>query len=441
MGREENLVTLVRDRLRLHEGTASRRLAGALTDLAQTGAIAPGTRLPSERDLAQAVGLSRGTVAAAFNTLCEEGLCERRHGSGTYVLGVPTFGGLLQGGAVLADLSTSVVPDPSHLAVPPLDAAALMRAPSGHGYDAMGDSRLRAVLAALDAGPYHQILVTSGAQQGIDLAARVLLRPGDRVLVGDPAYGGALSVFRRAGAHAVPVDLTDPDAVRDALARHRPAAVYALPVDNPTGRVADLRHVAELAAAADVPLVEDRTLAPVVFDGRTPPGPLALAHPHGTVTVGSLSKVLWGGLRVGWLTAPDPLLARLLEAKLDADLATSAVSQRLAADLLDGDPVPAWLAELARRRDHFTAALSARLPSWTWSRPPGGLSLWARLPGADTDRFAATAREQGVAVAPGSLFSPDGRHRDRLRLSFALPPALLDQAVAALARAWEQTGR
>ncbi|WP_237105290.1 aminotransferase class I/II-fold pyridoxal phosphate-dependent enzyme, partial [Nonomuraea sp. MG754425] len=209
MGREDALVTLVRDRLRLHQGPPSRRLAGALADLTQTGLIGPGTRLPSERDLAQAVGVSRGTVTAAFNTLCEEGLCERRHGSGTYVLGVPSFGGLLQAGAVRADLSTSVVPDPAHLVLPPLDPADLLRAPSGHGYDAMGDPRLRALLAA-GPGVDGEVLVTAGAQQGIDLAARVLLRPGDRVLVGDPAYGGALSVFRRAGAHVVAVDLTAP---------------------------------------------------------------------------------------------------------------------------------------------------------------------------------------------------------------------------------------
>ncbi|MFC4111353.1 PLP-dependent aminotransferase family protein [Nonomuraea zeae] len=443
MGREENLVTLVRDRLRLRQGTPSRRLAGALADLARTGAITPGTRLPSERDLAQAVGVSRGTVAAAFNALCEEGLCERRHGSGTYVLGIPSFGGLLQAGAVLADLSTSVVPDPSHLVLPALAPADLMRSPSGHGYDAMGDPRLRELL--LEGAPgsgsapgMREVLITAGAQQGIDLAARVLLRPGDRVLVGDPAYGGALSVFRRAGAHVVALDLTSPEAVSEAIARERPAAVYVVSVDNPTGSVPDLRHVAELARAADVPVIEDRTLAALVYDGTPVPEPLALPHPYGTVTVGSLSKVLWGGLRVGWLAAPEPLLARLAEAKVDADLATSAVSQLLAAGLLERNPVEPWRAELVRRRGHFTAALAARLPEWTWTLPPGGLSVWARLPGTDTDRFAAVAREHGVAVAPGSLFSPDGRHRDRLRLSFALPPELLDQAVTALAQAWNE---
>ncbi|GAA2856761.1 PLP-dependent aminotransferase family protein [Nonomuraea rubra] len=436
MGREDTLVTLVRDRLRLHQGPPSRRLAGALADLAQTGLISPGTRLPSERDLAQAVGVSRGTVAAAFNTLCEEGLCERRHGSGTYVLGTPSFGGLLQAGAVRADLSTSVVPDPSHLVLPPADPADLLRAPSGHGYDAMGDPRLRAVLAGGEGAGPAGVLVTAGAQQGIDLAARVLLRPGDRVLVGDPAYGGALSVFRRAGAHVVAADLGTPAAVEEALARHRPAAVYVAGVDNPTGAVPPLRHVAELARDAEVTVVEDRALAALVYDGTPPPEPLARVHPYGTVTVGSLSKVLWGGLRVGWLTAPEPLLARLTEAKVDADLATSAVAQRLATGLLERNPVRPWLAELARRREHFLTALSAYLPEWTWERPAGGLSVWARLPGTDTDRFAVVAREHGVAVAPGSLFSPDGRHRDRLRLSFALPPGLLDQAIAGLAQAW-----
>ncbi|NUW44047.1 PLP-dependent aminotransferase family protein [Nonomuraea rhodomycinica] len=437
MGLMEPLVTLVIDRIRLHQGPPSRRLAGALADLAQTGALAPGERLPSERELAQAVGMSRGTVAAAFNALCEEGLCERRHGSGTYVTRTGSMAGLLTDAVLPAHLSTSVVPDPSHLAMPPLDPATLLRSPSGHGYDAMGDPRLRALLGSGDAAAADgSVLITGGAQQGIDLTARTLLRPGERVLVGDPTYVGALAAFRRAGAHAVPVDLTDPGAAEAAFARHGPAAVYVAGVGNPTGAVPDLRHVAELARAAGVPLVEDRALAGLVHDGAAPPEPLSRLHPHGTVTVGSLSKVLWGGLRIGWLTAPEALLSRITEVKLDSDLATSAVAQRLAAELLEHNPVGPWVDELTRRRDRFTAVLADRLPDWTWTRPAGGLSVWVRLPGADGDRFAALAREEGVAVAPGSLFSADGRHRDHLRLSFALPAPVADQAVAALARAW-----
>ncbi|MEU7895060.1 PLP-dependent aminotransferase family protein [Nonomuraea sp. NPDC049152] len=431
----DRFAVLVRDRLRLREGRESpgRRLAGALSDLAESGALAPGGRLPSERDLARIVGLSRGTVAAALTTLCEEGLFERRHGSGTYVRetaqnGRPGFAGLMRAGAVLADLSTSVVPDPSHLILPALEVAELLRTPSGHGYDPMGEPRLRSLLGG-------QVLITGGAQQAIDLAARVLLRPGDRVLVEDPTYGGALTVFERAGARAVPVTMTDARAVREAIDRHRPEVVYVVGVNNPTGAVHDLAHVAELARAEGIVVVEDRTLAELVFEGGAP-APLAEAHPHGTVTVGSLSKVLWGGLRVGWVRAPESLLARLAEAKQDSDLATSAVSQRLAAELLEHNPVAPWREELARRRDHLAAELRAALPEWSWEPPRGGLSLWVRLPGTDTDRFAVRTRRYGVAVAPGSLFSADGRHRDRVRLSFALPPELLDQAVAGLADAW-----
>ncbi|NUR88223.1 MAG: PLP-dependent aminotransferase family protein, partial [Nonomuraea sp.] len=420
---DDQLVVMLRDRLRLREGreSPSRRLAGALSDLAQTGALSG--RLPSERELAGVVGLSRGTVAAAFNLLCEEGLAERRHGSGTYVRSYPAapgFSGLLTGGPVLADLSASVVPDPSHLVMPALDPEELLRTPSGHGYDPLGHPALRAVL-----GP---VLVTGGAQQGLDLAVRAFVRAGDRVLVGDPAYGGLLSILRRAGAHAVPVDLTSPAAVEAAIAAHRPALVYVAAVDNPTGAVQDLEHVAAAADAADVLLVEDRTLAPITY-GRPSPEPLARRHPHGTVSVGSLSKVMWGGLRVGWLEAAEPLLARLVEAKLDADLATGAVSQRLAAALLELNPLTTWLDTLTARRAHFTGLLSEHLPGWRFTMPAGGLSVWARLPGVDTDRFAARAREEGVAVAPGSLFSPDGRHRDRLRLSFALPLPLQTEAV------------
>ncbi|MEV0971254.1 PLP-dependent aminotransferase family protein [Microtetraspora glauca] len=442
MGSEDlnRFAVLIRDRLRLREGgeSPSRRLAGALNDLVELGVLAPGGRLPSERELARIVGLSRGTVAAALKALCDEGLCERRHGSGTYLretapAGTHSFSGLLRAGAVLADLSTSVVPDPSHLTLPPLEVADLLRTPSGHGYDAKGDPFLRALLGG-------DVVITGGAQQGIYLAARVLLRPGDRVLVEDPTYGGALTVFKRAGAHAVPVDLTDPQAVRAAIDLYRPELVYVVSVNNPTGAVPDLRHVADLARAEDLVILEDRTLSELVYEGASP-APLAAGHPHGTVTVGSLSKVLWGGLRVGWLRAPEPLLARLAEAKQDTDLATSAVSQRLAAELLERNTIAPWRAELAGRRDHLAAALAAALPEWTWEPPRGGLSLWVRLPCVDTDRFAALARRYGVAVAPGSLFSADGRHRDRLRLSFALPPPLLDQAVTGLGGAWRDRGQ
>ncbi|MGP4015633.1 aminotransferase class I/II-fold pyridoxal phosphate-dependent enzyme [Saccharopolyspora sp. 5N708] len=433
----DQFAALIRDRLRYGHGPLGRRLAAALTDLARTGALSPGTRLPSERDLARVLDCSRGAVAAAFNALFEDGICERRHGSGTYLAAAAgresAMGRLLRPGAVFADLSTSVVPDPSHLRVPKVDPADLLRTPSQHGYDPAGEPGLRELLGG-------EVLITAGAQQGIDLATRCLARPGDAVLVEEPTYPGALAAIQGCGARAVAV-ATDrrgmlPEALRDAIARHRPAFGYVQAVRNPAGTVADDDRVgalAEIARDADLRIVEDRTLAELVYEGALP-GRFAAAHPHGTIEVHSLSKVLWGGLRVGWLTAPEPLLAQLTELKQTSDLATSAVSQRFAAELLRHNDFATWRTELAQRRDHLSAALRQHLPQWTWDQPSGGLSLWVRLPGTDTDRFAELARGNGVAVAPGSLFSADRRYRDHLRLSFALGPELLDQAVAVLAR-------
>ncbi|PSL05391.1 GntR family transcriptional regulator [Haloactinopolyspora alba] len=445
---QDHFVLLVRDGVRGRggRGTPGRRLTEVLRDLIGADALSAGARLPSERELAKAVDMSRGTVAGVYRTLCAQGWCERRHGSGTYVRepvdaadGVRRIERLMRRDAGLIDLSKSVVPDASHLPVPALDVAELLRTPSGHGYDALGDSRLLAQLRRrTDADP----LVTAGAQQGIALAARCVVRAGDVVLVDEAAYPGALAVFRRRGAQVVTVADDGggmaPEAFREAVVRHRPACAYVLPVHNPTGRVVEPDRMAAIAVTArehEVSLIEDRTLAEITF-GSTAAPPCTTAHPDGTIVVDSLSKVLWGGLRIGWVTAAEPLLARLVELKHEADLATSVVGQRMAAAVLERADVDQWRQELARRRDRFTAALGERLPTWTWDVPDGGLSLWARLPRTDTDAFAEAARGHGVAVAPGSVFSPDGRQRDRLRLSFAPGDELLDEAVAALSRAW-----
>ncbi|MDA3649369.1 PLP-dependent aminotransferase family protein [Saccharopolyspora indica] len=433
----DQFAALIRDRLRHGHGPLSRQLATALTDLARTGALSPGTRLPSERDLARVLECSRGAVAAAFNALFEDGICERKHGSGTYLtasVAASAMDRLLSPGAVFADLSTSVVPDPAHLRLPKLEPADLLHTPSRHGYDRFGEPGLLELLG--------DVLITSGGQQGIDLSTRCLARPGEAVLVEEPTYPGALAAITGCGARAIAVPTDEhgmvPESLSEALSRHRPAFAYVQAVRNPTGAVAGAERVRELAGIArnaDLPVVVDHALAEVVHEG-TPPGRFADTHPHGTIEVHSLSKALWGGLRVGWLVAPEPLRSQLTELKQTGDLATSTVSQRLAAELLRHNDFTSWRGELTRRRDHLSAALRRELPQWTWSRPAGGLSLWVRLPGTDTDAFAELAREHGVAVAPGSMFSADRRYRDRLRLSFALPPELLDQAVPALARAW-----
>jgi DNA-binding transcriptional MocR family regulator len=157
--------------------------------------------------------------------------------------------------------------------------------------------------------------------------------------------------------------------------------------------------------------------------------------------VGSLSKLFWGGLRIGFVRAPEPVAVRFARVKATQDLGSSAVSQLLAERLLaataaDDRPLQAQRRELRHRYDTLSGALRRLLPSWSWPEPRGGLSMWVRLPDTDADAFAQAALRQGVAVATAGALSPSAAHRDRIRLSFSGPPAELEEGVVRLAAAW-----
>lgn len=458
----DRFAVLVGERLRRPRRNERRsrgeRLAGALDSLIRSGDLRPETRLPAERVLGAALGVSRGTVASAFDQLAAAGLVERRHGSGTYVRAAapgpqPIFRRWLREGTVVVDLAKSVVPDPSLL--PRLDLAVedLLDAHPADGYAFLGDSRLRGLLAEHAApGAYGPdlLLVTSGAQQALHLVADALLQPGDRVLVEHATYPGMLAAIERFGG--VPVAVRgdrygfSPAAFAEAVAEHRPAYAFTMPVHNPTGSVTAERRAKALAGIvrdADTLLVEDRTLADLVLAEDAGPVASAAAYaPDHTVCLGSLSKTLWGGLRVGWIAAPRPVFGPLAVAKQRTDLASSALDQRLAVALLaDPDAAvrqAAWRERLRVRRDCLAGLLAEQLPSWSWTLPQGGMSLWVRLPGADGEEFAATAMRHGVAVSPGAVFAPPGSGAgdDRIRLSFAWPEPVLAEAVAMLAAAW-----
>lgn len=265
------------------------------------------------------------------------------------------------------------------------------------------------------------------------------------MVVEDPCYPGAIAAFAQAGVRFVGVPL-DGDGVRvDELRRAlatRPALVYLQPtVQSPTGSVltpARRRRVAELVVEHRVPLVEDLALADLCW--APPPPPVAALCPEASVAVvGSLSKVLWGGLRLGFVRAPEPLALRFARVKATADLGTSAVSQMLAERILAAAPdVGRTRAlELRRRYQVLATAVADRLGRWTWDEPAGGLSMWVGLGGVDAERFAQVALRHGVAVATAAPLSVSERHADRIRLSFAPPPALLRQAVERLGAAWD----
>ena len=186
-------------------------------------------------------------------------------------------------------------------------------------------------------------------------------------------------------------------------------------------------------------MVEDHALAGLVW-GATPPPIAAHADDHPIAVVGSLSKRFWGGLRVGFVRAPEPVALRVARVKATQDLGSSAVSQLLAQRLLEHPGSATFVSrrndDLRARYDHLAAALRSALPAWTWTEPAGGLSIWVRLPRPVAEPFAQAALRHGVAVATAAALSPDAGDQHHLRLSFSAPPAELTEGVARLATAW-----
>jgi DNA-binding transcriptional MocR family regulator len=446
-------------------GPLYRLLARAITAAIEHGDLPRGARLPAERALAAAIDVSRGVVVAAYDELVADGLVERRRGSGTFVAGSPDVGlppgregsalvGRLvagAGGAVI-DLSISVVHESRWLP----DVAVDRRDVAGPGADSpWGLPALRERVAAdLTAGglptSVEQVVITTGAQQGISIAAGCWVRPGDVVVVDDPTYPGVLSALAAAGAvvRPVPVDRNGVvlAALEEALA-DRPALVYLQsgPHSPTGGRLSDHRRrvIAGWLAERRIPLVEDVALSSVDWsDGPRLP-PLAAHVPdHPVAVVGSFSKQFWAGLRVGFVRAPAPVAARLVRVKATHDLGSSTVSQAMALALLDHPHHDRALvrrnADLAARAALLVDLLGDRLPSWRCSVPTGGLSLWVQLPDPVAAHLAATTLRHGVAVATADGLSATTDHRDRLRLTFALTEDQLHEAVDRLAATWAE---
>ena len=443
-------------------GPRYARLAAALLEAIDQQAVARGTRLPAERTLAAVTGTSRGTVVACFDQLAEAGVLTRRQGAGTYVAGRPSWAARTAAGTVATmllrrvaedretiDLSVSAPGDLRHL--PPADPDAAWQSLDGHGLDPAGLPALRVAAArhltvhqALPTAP-DQLVITAGAQEALWLLSRVL--PGTRVLASCPSYPGLAGALSgtRAELIRVPADPAGEDPNAIARAGRSPGGIaYVMPTGhNPTGTVMPPLRRQALAAIADagrVTVVEDLTLADLALGGADGPPPPLAALSTQVIAVGSASKLLWGGLRVGWIRVSEPLRSAVIARKSALNLATAAISQALAAQLLTAVDT-AWLgahrAALTERRDLLTTLLAEHLPAWRSRPPDAGLSLWAELPLDNADAFTLAAARHGVTVMAGSAACTDGRHRHFVRLSFAEQPSTLELAVERLAAAWE----
>jgi 2-aminoadipate transaminase len=297
-----------------------------------------------------------------------------------------------------------------------------------------------------------QVLITTGSQQGLDLVAKILIDAGSRILVETPTYLGALQAFTPMEPVAVGVASDDHGVDADDLrakvgtGADKARFVYLLPnFQNPTGRTMSEERraaVAQVAIETGLPIIEDNPYGDLWFDA--PPAPsLSSRHPEGSVYLGSFSKILAPGLRLGYLVAPTALYPKLLQAKQAADLHTPSFNQRVVAEVLkDGfieRHVPTIRALYKQQCEAMLAALDREMAGLglTWNRPVGGMFLWVQLPqGLKAIPLLDKAVEKGVAFVPGSAFYAQGASENTLRLSFVT--ATVDQintGMAALAAA------
>ena len=438
-------------------------LADGLRLLIADGRVTLDLRLPSERDLSVALGVSRTTVTRAYAGLVESGFAEARQGSGTYTR--------LPGGR-RRSLDRTLTPTTTGDDVIDLNCAAhsaltgvgaayaeavteLPRYLGGHGYFPTGLPALQeAVAASYDARGLptdpEQIMVVPGSLSALAVVAQALVGRGDRVLVESPGYPNAHEALRRSGARrvGVPMDVDgwDLDAIDRLVRETRPQLAYLIPdFQNPTGNLMSDAEREQLGAAlrraGTVPVV-DEAHQPLVLDGTAMPRPFACFAP-GTVTLGSTSKSFWGGLRIGWVRCPEGVLERLMDARVALDLGSPVLEQLVAARLL-GRRDDLWAVQRARlreQRDVLADELRAELPDWQFRLPRGGLSLWCELPsgrsvGAGATAVVMEAERRGLLVSPGSVFAVDGGLDSFVRVPFTRPPDELRTAVGRLRDAW-----
>lgn len=447
-------------------GSALADRLGALID---DGFLPVGTQLPAERSLALALGVSRTTVTAAYDRLRELNLVESRSGRGTWIgrqelkvdIDPPGYG--LASDVLYADSGSSpavefdltwaaLQPGPwLEDALPKAVDHVRALAASHPGYEPAGIAPLRDQIARIltpqAATNPDQLLVTSGGTQAISLTIRSLTSPGSTVLVEELTCPTALSVFRSRRVKLVPIPM-DQHGIRlreleAAIRRHAPSMVYLTPTfHNPTGGTlpAERRHaIAELAQQHNVPLVEDLSLNDLALDNDPPPPIFADTAATDVYSIGSLSKLYWPGLRLGWIRMPRRRHAGLARLKAVDDFGTSLTAQCLAIPLLERhDEVKRQRRqELTAKRATLLAALIDALPDWDTPSPRGGLSLWATAP-VDLGPLRQRALRQGIILLTDQHFraSSAAAEQRHVRIPYTMPSDRLIDLADRLGRAW-----
>lgn len=473
-----------------HPDPVYRQLADHLAEWIRAGRLPAGERLPPTRELAAALGLSRNTVTRAYEWLVEAGFLGAHVGRGTFVQSAPRAKpaaatrsddparAAFAWPALFATRMRSLrMPRPYRPADPDavrsdfrpgqVDGAALPIADlqsawqravgrlrdHANDFDPLGEVQLRSAIARQLSGRgiarhANEVLVTSGAQQAFDLIARALLDPGDAVVVEDPGYFLAAMAFRAAGAQVIGVGVDAHGLRVDELARtirtRRVKLACVTPsVQLPTGvALSPERRAAllELADRAQMPIVEDDYDCEMRLVPHSALALKTLDAGERVIYVGTFSKALFPGLRLGYVVGAPALLGALSRVRAAASQQPSLVDQMAVAELLSSDALERHVRRVRKRNAERLRAtmesLAAEMPAGTRFREPcGGTSVWVELPGGvDADALAAAAQERGIHYGRGELFRVDGEGPPALLLSFAsLAPDGIRSAIAELA--------
>lgn len=433
-------------------GATAKALAEHIRALILDGRLTVGERLPSERALALELRRSRSTTTRVYDLLEGDGYVSRLHGGSTRVTlphtVAPGRGAEDESAIDLSIASMDSTPGLYDATVRSLPRLAAMRGTSGYSLRGLPELREAVAQRFTQRGvptDADEIMITSGALNAFNLLLATIGRRGERALVEQPTFPHALEALHRHGYRLLPtpVDVTgwDEGHLTDTLLRGRPHLAYLIPdFHNPTGATlsdVERSRIAATARSVGTHLIIDETTAELDIDREWTPLPFSAFSPH-VITVGSMSKIAWGGMRIGWIRADRSVMARLLATRPSFELGTALLEQCIAVELLQ--EMPALTAHVATRLRAGRAAVAAGLESFdTVSMPPtsGGLSAWLDLGAPVSTALSLAARDHGLILPPGPRFSTGGVLERRLRIPITLTPERTAEAMDRLRLAWE----
>ncbi len=458
-------------RVPLHEQIASQ-----LRERIDSGYLPPGTRLPASRELARTARVGRNTVVAAYEILQAEGRLDSAVGRGTFIAEplessgprrsqlrprridsfdwspllareIPEGGGRLTSPAPAEVIQLDrLVPDPTLYPIADVQAltqeifrregAGVLNYGPPEGHQGLREAIAQQLTEQGCGTRPEEVLILSGSQVGLDLVARLLLEPGDTVVTGAPTYSNVLQVWRFYGARVLGVPLDEegirPDHLHALLSQTRAKLLYVMPTfQNPTGLSMSperAREVLDVAAQFGVPVLEDHFHSELRFAGMPTP-PLQSYDETGQVLLlGTLSKILFPGFRIGWLATPGRVHERLLAIRTACELAPALFPQIITAEMFKRGLLERHLvrarAELSQRLEALQETVAEEFPDDVLvTKPDGGMTVWVTLPERlDAEELLVACRRRGVQFAPGSWFFPEGRPRNHLRVTFGSEP-------------------